>query len=151
MQSYLWKSELDVLLAESFETEKGAAVSVQALQTILAPRWTSKKERNGVPQHERCIALKKVNTQCTRHRQMAKEIPFCKTHENEAARPNGVVQNPIESHVKISQTTIQNVSLFTDANGRIYDTIDVLNRSTTPQVVARIEIDSNGESMAVPL
>jgi len=149
MQSYIWKSELDALVAEGVETEHGTCVPVEALHTILAPRWTTKKERNGVPQHERCIALKKVNTQCTRHRQLNKGIPLCKTHENESARPNGVVQNPIESHVKISQVTVQNVQLFADAGGRVYDTIDVLNRAPEPQVVARIE-QGGGDPVVVP-
>ena len=104
-----------------------------------------------MPQHERCIALKKVNTQCTRHRQMNKGIPFCKTHENESARPNGVVQNPIESRVKIMPTTVQNVPLFADASGRVYDTIDVLNKTANPKVVARIEPDGNGNPTTVPV
>ena len=82
---------------------------------------------------------------------MNKGIPFCKTHENESARPNGVVQNPIESRVKIIPTTVQNVPLFADASGRVYDTIDVLNRMANPKVVARIEPDGNGNPTTVPV
>ena len=147
MQATVWNWEIDAL--PTVTQNDSTYISVDDMKQLFTGRWITKKERHVVPAHERCIALKTTKGQCTRRRQIFQNIPYCKTHEKERSRPNGVVVDDAPAYIHIRQIVVNNVQLFADEHDNIYDTDEVINRSETPRVVGKI-IEVDGEKQFVP-
>jgi hypothetical protein len=108
-----------------------------------------KRIKNAIPVTNRCNALRANNEQCTRRRKDGSE--FCGTHTK--GTPHGLVEsiNNNESNdkkIEVIATEVQGIVYYIDNIKNVYNTEDIMNGVTDPQIIATYE--KNGNIITIP-
>ena len=102
-----------------------------------------KRVKSLVPQYLRCRAKRANGEQCTRKKK--DDNLYCGTHDKN--RPHGEICSECEEEIKKVEVFLQDINgilYYIDNFGNIYNTQDVVNNKTNPDVYARY-IFENGK------
>ena len=137
-------SELMNLLQELFD--------YQILQLEKLDFQKRKRVKNIVPLHDRCIAMRANNEQCTRRRKG--DCQFCGTHSK--GTPHGIICQNIdnEENDKVSKKIsvwaqdIKGIIYYIDDNFNVYDTSAVISGLDNPKIIAKYNkiLDDGGNT-----
>ena len=97
----------------------------------------------------RCNALRANNEQCTRRRKEGCE--FCGTHTK--GTPHGLIQNINQNNDntkkhQVYATEVQGIVYYIDNNKNVYNTEDIMNNISDPQIIATYE--KKGDTIIIP-
>ena len=110
-----------------------------------------KRVKNTVPYFERCKALRANGEQCTRRKKTNEDgsssCDFCGTHMK--GTPHGIVtsSNSSVENVKTVHTWAQDfngIVYYIDKDHNVYAPEDVYQNKKNPNIIAKYEIDSEG-------
>lgn len=88
---------------------------------------------------ERCCALRSNHEQCTR--KSKKDSVYCGTHLK--SQPNGVVDmepKTMDTKLDVWLEDINGVHQYTDKEGNIYSSEDILQKVTFPRIIAKKKV-----------
>jgi hypothetical protein len=93
-----------------------------------------------VPMHDRCLAKRSCQAQCSRRRKKGSE--FCGTHIKGTAFGvcTGTVDPP-DKQIEIWQQDFRGIIYYIDAQNNVYDTSDVLRGVHFPKIIAKYAFD----------
>lgn len=108
-----------------------------------------KRVKNTVPYFERCKALRANGEQCTRRRKCTDSCTeeFCGTHMK--GTPHGIVSSSgNETNTVKSVTTwaqdFNGIVYYIDKEKNVYSTEDVYQNKKNPKIIAKYEVDEEG-------
>ena len=94
-----------------------------------------KRTKNLIKPEEQCQALRANKSQCTRRKKL--DCMYCGTHTK--GTPYGIIEtNNMSSTTKTLQVFTQEMEgilYYIDNDGNIYNTEDIVNKSTKPRIV----------------
>ena len=99
-----------------------------------------KRVKNSVPFHERCLAIRANNQQCTRRRRDNDKL--CGTHIK--GTPHGIITNEEtkeENVVKVQvwAEEISGIIYHLDDKGNVYNPQDIFQNNKNPKIIAHYE------------
>lgn len=108
-----------------------------------------KRIKNAIPVTNRCNALRANNEQCTRRRKDGCE--FCGTHTK--GTPHGLIQNINQNNDntkkhQVYATEVQGIVYYIDNIKNVYNTEDIMNNISDPQIIATYE--KKGDTIIIP-
>lgn len=108
-----------------------------------------KRIKNAIPVTNRCNALRANNEQCTRRRKEGCE--FCGTHTK--GTPHGLIQNINQNNDntkkhQVYATEVQGIVYYIDNIKNVYNTEDIMNNISDPQIIATYE--KKGDTIIIP-
>lgn len=99
-----------------------------------------KRVKNAIPLMNRCNAKRASGEQCTRKRRS--DCEFCGTHYK--GTPHGIVSGELNADdagqmhkLEVVAADIGGIVYYLDAFGNVYNTEDVLQDKSNPQIIAR--------------
>ena len=102
-----------------------------------------KRTKNITPQYIRCCAKRANGEQCTRKKK--NDICYCGTHEKN--RPHGTIEDIKENlNIKKKEVWLEDINgilHYIDADNNIYNTEDILNNITNPEVIYKYKMINN--------
>ena len=118
----------------------------EPLELTAADFMKRKRVKNDAPLCDRCTAKRADGNQCTRRKR--NEHNCCGTHLK--GTPHGVMEvnnDDVEQFTKIELTVvdIKGINYHIDAAGNVYDAKDIIEGSSTPNIIAQYEITKTGE------
>lgn len=139
------KGLIDKLVLDDKANQELSAFIFNYPELILDHSDFMKRKRivSSIPLNERCIAKKANNDQCTRRKK--DNCEYCGTHEK--CQPHGIIDNVIEKtslkKCEIHIRDIKGIIYYTDNEGNIYDSSDILHNKVNPKIIAKYTVTSN--------
>jgi len=103
-----------------------------------------KRNKNSTPLFLRCCARRANGDQCTRKRKEG--ITFCGTHDKN--RPHGIISETSTNNLdyekrEIWLQEINGVIYYIDNFNNVYDTYEIINNKTNPNVIFKYKLENN--------
>lgn len=104
-----------------------------------------KRIKNMAPQHERCCSKRANGTQCTRRKR--EDSKFCGTHIK--GTPHGLMNSaviyPETNSIDVHTQEIVGIQYWIDSKNNVYNTEDIMSNSVNPRVIAKWDMNEQGE------
>ena len=97
-----------------------------------------KRAKNIVPLHDRCIALRACNDQCTRRKKEGYD--FCGTHIKGNIHGSIVNKEPIVKTTSVWAEDICGIIYYIDNNNNVYNTEEIITNKPSPSIIAKYEM-----------
>ena len=150
----LKRSILDIINREQYDDDLNI-VSLRHIVSMYEPKEQTQDNsslKTGRPRvpvlpSEQCGAKKSSGLQCTRRRKNAEK--YCGTHMKGC--PHGDISNNVNETAKTRYTVnvwmqvIDEIPFYIDDDRNVYQADDIISNKVNPRVIAKYEIDKQGE------
>ena len=96
-----------------------------------------KRAKNIVPLHDRCMALRACNEQCTRRKKQGYE--YCGTHIKGNIHGSIVNKEPIKKTTMVWAEDICGIIYYIDDKNNVYNTEEIITNKPSPSIIAKYE------------